>query len=510
MMKITVIFLLVFGNSAFWVGDPDFETYNRGYNAIVAENWQEAITTFEQLLANHPESRWADNASFWKCYADRQVDPDDERDFECYDRVVTEFPDSRWASEARDKQRHLAEQLAEQGREEYLAMVEEAEVSNEHDHVSLEALAALERRGVKASPSTLVELYEKDTSIIVKRQILENLARQENAEDELYQLLLTEHNSALFRQGVLLIPGNYEPQLAWEFLRSLYEDRTDDTFRLSILKAMYEIYDQVEIEEDFLQQLQIVMKGDHGRKAQLATSIVTSAGSPDVRQLKEVIRNPDVHSQTRLTALNLLKDQQSGELPDLFEDLIEQRDAHIFSNYIDMLLEQNLKNPQEILDRILQFEDERYIALRAFIRSQRENPELAEKWIELALTDEYGDQVSGEAVEGVHKTGTVDDLLIVLKESESNIARRRALGLIQSMEEELDLDLLIEVINAQKDVSLKGETLHLFEQDERNGVVPFLVEIANESDHAHVRRQAVTVLGTIDTDEATQALLDLM
>lgn len=510
-MKIALILIFTFSSWSFEINDPDFEIYSQGYNAIVAENWQEAIAIFEQLHTNHPESRWADNASFWKCYADRQIEPEDERDFECFDRVVSEYSDSRWADEAREKQRQLAERLAGQGRDEYAAILDELEESDDQGYVSLEALAALERRGGFESPSNLVEVYERDTSILVKRRILELLAEQEDASDKLYQLLLTEHNPVLYRQGIQMITGSYEPQFAWGFLHNLYEDRSEDLFRIWVLKAMSEISDQVEIGEDLLQQLREVMEGSHGRKAQLATDIVTGEGTLEGDQLKEIITNREVHPQTRITALESLRENDPNRLPDLFDILMEQRNMHIFSNYLEILLNEKLIEPEEILENILQHDGGRHIAMSAFVNSHAEHPALSDKWKTLSLKGEYGENVAMAAVLGIKKTGSVDDLLVVIKKADSPLARRQALSYVRSERDaELEVQDIIEIFEQQDNVSIKAETLNLFEQDERDGVIPFLIEVAKDSDHPHVRRQAVAVIGTIDTAEATQALLDLM
>lgn len=509
-MKIALI-ILAFSSWSIEINDPDFEIYNQGYNAIVAENWQEAIISFEDLLASHPESRWADNASFWKCYAERQIDPEDERDFECFNRVAAEFPDSRWAEEAREKQRQLAERLTGQGRDEYAAMMDESEKSDEQGYVSLEALSALERRGAIGSTSNLVELYERDTSILVKRRILEMLTEQKDASDQLFQLLITEHNPALYRQGIQMIPSSYEAQYAWDFLRSLYEERKDDSFRTWVLEAMYEISDKIEISAGFLQQLQEVMEGEHGRKAQFATNIVTGVGTLDGDQLKEIITNREVHPQTRITALESLRDSDPDMLTDLFDILMEQRNVHIFSNYLEILLNEKLMEPEEILENILQHDGGRHIAMSAFVNSHAEHPALSDKWKTLSLKGEYGENVAMAAVLGIKKTGSVDDLLVVIKKADSPLARRQALSYVRSERDaELEVQDIIEIFEQQDNVSIKAETLNLFEQDERDGVIPFLIEVAKDSDHPHVRRQAVAVIGTIDTAEATQALLDLM
>ncbi|MEM6797113.1 MAG: hypothetical protein AAF725_24280, partial [Acidobacteriota bacterium] len=52
------------------------KAYRAGYNLVLDENWRDAVNAFDDLVRSAPRSEWADDASFWRCYAREQLGQD--------------------------------------------------------------------------------------------------------------------------------------------------------------------------------------------------------------------------------------------------------------------------------------------------------------------------------------------------------------------------------------------------------------------------------------------------
>lgn len=95
------------------------ETYRGGYERVLDQDWPEAARSFARLLARHPDSEWADDASFWQCYAGERLGRASSTVFDCFANLLTLFPESEWADDAHRNLVRLGQELARQGSSEY-------------------------------------------------------------------------------------------------------------------------------------------------------------------------------------------------------------------------------------------------------------------------------------------------------------------------------------------------------------------------------------------------------
>ena len=172
------------------LGTEDHElqaAYEHSYGLILERQWEEAEQAFEQLLKRLDQAEdapramvYADDASFWRCYTIAKKD-EPERAFECYARFVEGEPGSNWVNDARAAMIRLAQQLAENGKREYVARIEDME-NGDGEEILLTALYALGTLGDDSVVEAIRDLYERSSRPKVNQRILKVLSRMGSSE----------------------------------------------------------------------------------------------------------------------------------------------------------------------------------------------------------------------------------------------------------------------------------------------------------------------------------------
>ena len=166
------------------------EAYRIGYDLILDEDWQASIAAFDQLIAEHPASDWADDAAFWRCYARQQLDRPAAELFDCYDQLLTRHAESEWADDARRAMVRLARQLDREGRPEYQDKVRGFGQGEDADRL-LAVLVALGEIGDQRSVGVILERLDATEDEHLRARIVEVLEDVDDrrAVDKLIELV---------------------------------------------------------------------------------------------------------------------------------------------------------------------------------------------------------------------------------------------------------------------------------------------------------------------------------
>jgi tetratricopeptide (TPR) repeat protein len=78
--------------------DPAYTTYKEGYALILKEEWTDARKKFAALLSRHPDSEYADDASYWSAYALMHIDKKKARD--AYQAFIEKNSESSYYDDA--------------------------------------------------------------------------------------------------------------------------------------------------------------------------------------------------------------------------------------------------------------------------------------------------------------------------------------------------------------------------------------------------------------------------
>ena len=79
--------------------DPGYDLYKSGYRMILQEQWEEAFQQFRELEERHSESRYIDDALYWKAYSLARRDYVPEA-IDAYRALLDRFPDSEYFDDA--------------------------------------------------------------------------------------------------------------------------------------------------------------------------------------------------------------------------------------------------------------------------------------------------------------------------------------------------------------------------------------------------------------------------
>ena len=78
--------------------DPAYKTYKEGYDAILDERWNDAMTKFSEVLSKYTRSDYSDDAAYWKAYALSHIDR--KQAITAYQAFLEKYPRSRFIDDA--------------------------------------------------------------------------------------------------------------------------------------------------------------------------------------------------------------------------------------------------------------------------------------------------------------------------------------------------------------------------------------------------------------------------
>ncbi|MBN2008617.1 GWxTD domain-containing protein [candidate division KSB1 bacterium] len=169
-VKIAVIAMVL----TLWAGhvhsQNDFKLYNEARKLTHEKKWNEAIKSCDEIFKKFPDSRYTDDAHFWKAYA-LEKEEKWETAFDAYKELIRKFPQSPWVDDALIHQIVIAERFYNQGFKESLTFLKSA-LDHPDKDVRYQAAISLGKLGEKAAIPTLKEIAnngDEDLQIVAKR-----------------------------------------------------------------------------------------------------------------------------------------------------------------------------------------------------------------------------------------------------------------------------------------------------------------------------------------------------
>jgi tetratricopeptide (TPR) repeat protein len=78
--------------------DPAYPMYQKAYELVLGEHWEEARKAFSQLAEKYPDSDYRDDAEYWIAYSWRDTDP--ERAMKAYREFLKKYRQSSYFDDA--------------------------------------------------------------------------------------------------------------------------------------------------------------------------------------------------------------------------------------------------------------------------------------------------------------------------------------------------------------------------------------------------------------------------
>jgi hypothetical protein len=79
--------------------DPAYKIYKEGYDLVLDEQWQEAAIKFRQVLQQHPQSRYVQDAQFWNAYILAHSTQQPQKAVRAYSTFLAKYPASKYIDE---------------------------------------------------------------------------------------------------------------------------------------------------------------------------------------------------------------------------------------------------------------------------------------------------------------------------------------------------------------------------------------------------------------------------
>ncbi|MBN1349597.1 GWxTD domain-containing protein [candidate division KSB1 bacterium] len=137
--------------------EHDRALYQTGRKYCLAQNWDDALSLFQQLISEYPDSRYCAGSHFWIGYCLEKKNGFENEAFNAFDYLTKKFPESSWADDAVVHQISLAEKFARAGKQSYISFLI-AHLGASNASISQQAAIALGFLGHRAALPILKEM----------------------------------------------------------------------------------------------------------------------------------------------------------------------------------------------------------------------------------------------------------------------------------------------------------------------------------------------------------------
>lgn len=243
------------------------KSYNEAKRLILEEKWQDARNAMISFIDKHSESKYVDDAEYWKCYAQEKLAGNAvqalEEAFTSYETFINNYPKSTWVDDAQSNMIRLGLYLADLGNEKYTIKVRQLQ-KDQNDEIALAALYALRNADEKTVLPALMELYNRTENAKIRQTIFNMLVGYKSEEPIKYLLeIARSEKDADRRSYALSLIGKRDP--------GKYLDILEETIwkedSLKVLKnAIYTL-----------------ARADSAIRDPLFVKIITTHKNPDIR-----------------------------------------------------------------------------------------------------------------------------------------------------------------------------------------------------------------------------------
>jgi HEAT repeat protein len=503
--------------------DPALILYKAGYSAVLAKKWDESRKKFELLLKKYPRSKYADEASYWLAYS--FASQGSKKAAEYYRQFLASYPDSPYISDAVADLERLgytredppptapsppaaydaaAAQYEVQLRVQALqaAAEDSAREAMQREHrrnpeldIKIAAIQALSRNGEDAQAFETLKSVAFDTAADweIRVAAIQGLFLFKDRDvTSLYQSLVTDGN----------------PKLRQQVIMALARGRSHDARTESILVKLAE--DSHELSDIRMASLMALSEMRYQGLLTILERIVTR--DPDQRMRREALVLVDRAGKTdRVRALQVLSSVASNTAEDR-----ETRETAIYA-----LAQSPDRQSFDLLKKIVTSDTDQKMRL-----------------IALYALAKHRSASKGEVV-GLMKG-------VALRVSENRETRIAALFALADADEDPPLDLYKDLALQEKDEEIRTAAVHILARKVKDkptafatlseiygksasgngrlreaalyGIaeigtaqsVAFLKGVAISDQNPDLRRQAVYFLGSIRSEEAKAALIDIL
>lgn len=545
---ISLIFLIILASVSFAKeADPVAEKYQKAYNLILDKNWNEATKLLDDIIENFSDSKWVDDARFWKCYAYEKQEKALEKSFECYEDFINNFSGSKWADDAKSNMIRLARELRKAGKPEYEEQIQTLQES-ENDEIALAALYALQNRGDERALDAVLNLFNSTKNKNIKKKTIYVIGNfnSPKAKEKLMEIAESKNEVSIRKEAIFWLGQNKPSDDVIDLLKRVIEKDPEPELQKHALFSLSQIHDEkstqylVDIAKKHkdidLRKKAIFWLGQEGKSPQTKKLLVDlalnsdeiaiqkeaifalsqlsgKAGIPALMQIAKENRNEEMRAQAIFwlgqegRSPEVLKALQDFALNDAnFE--VQKKAVFALAEYSDRqglptLLEiaRNHKNPDLREDAIF------------WIGQKANTPEIIDALKDFALNDE-NIEVQKKAIFSLSEVrggkGMPFLMDIAQKHKKSEVREQSIFWLGQKSRNPDVVKILEKIANSDTDPEVQEKAIFSLSQMSSDVGIPALINIAKNHKNASVRKKAIFWLGQSNDERAMKAIEEIL
>lgn len=507
--------------------EQDHIEYREGYNYVLQQSWAEAQEYFTEFQNTWPDSVWADDAAFWRCYSIEQGKNDAGENFDCYSSFMGNWPGSSWAADASSKLAILASNLAALGFPQYIDEVSNSwdfdfdfdsdEIGDSIERAMEQAEMELERyeaerermrlQGIELPPAPPMPNVDIDVSELrVNAQEI-----REHAERVMRRFNREQRNSADDELLTVMaaLRGNAR---ASEILVERLKSSDNPVMRSRIVMLLEDARG-----EGVTDALVDIVKNDPSNEVKAdAVLVLLDRDEESVRDLLlTFVNDPEFPFVARIEIIDSMEDWDRGiAVPALAAILANETDIAFIAEAANSLAGIGSSDATAALISAFQnFSDND--ARREVVHeiADIESPQVVTFLTDVALSED-DDEIAATAIASIAERGDNIGLAALDHIFANTVNQQRLYATIEGMgevESPQAVEMLADIVKNSANPLLPAAAVRALGDTNLAIAVPIIVEAYNAATNEDVKRSAIRALRRLDEyPEATDALLEIL
>ncbi len=210
------------------------QKYNTAKKKIYKKEWNIAIKSLEEVIANNETKILKDNALYWLAYSlKKSINNIDDRELQVealelaikkINFLVKDYPSSNWIDDGKILKIEIAEDLIKRGLIGYKKIIEQSSEEKSRENIKLYALDALLNMNDKKAFPLLKKMIYSDYSIKLKKKAIFVISQQNDKRvlPLLTQISLSNNHYDLTKEAIFWI-GQINGKEGLKSLMSIYK-----------------------------------------------------------------------------------------------------------------------------------------------------------------------------------------------------------------------------------------------------------------------------------------------
>ena len=484
--------------------------YRQIYELVLQERWPEAHVMLSRFLQEHPDSRWADDAAFWRCYTLQKLGKPLEEVFSCYEKFVATYTDSRWRDDAKAAMIRIGEQLVRQGKKGYEEKVA-ALKSSDDEEVMLTALYALGQRGEAKAAEAAIRLFRRTNDTKKRLKILAVLGQfiqKQKLVPFLEEVAKSDRSEPVRIRAVDLL-SRIRSADATDALLRLARQAVSPKVRYGAVFGLRRRKERTVL--DALERT--ALEDTSADVASAAAEVLADFRDPALLPRLVRIAKEGKHLQARVRAIAGMGRIRDGKAVDALIALATgARDRVIRRAALQALQENRSPKILKAVRDIVRSGDPELEKMALMLAARIPQTEAKKLLLEYALQN--GDRdlavVAAQALTYRKKPLSRDDLLQILRKTKFERVKRSILIGLRHLPVRDQLAVVRYILQHESSAEVRKQAIWSLGRTASPELIRLLTDVAERDPHVEVRVAAVQVLARIKDSRAQEALIRII